>query len=68
MGTPLFAAGSMGYEGFAKVKASAAASGARNPGAVAAAIGNKKYGKKAMHKAAASGKSLKGHKTLSRGR
>lgn len=54
----------MAYEGFAKVKADAAKSGARDPGAVAAAIGNKKYGAKAMHKAAASGKSLKGHRTM----
>lgn len=58
----------MGYQGFKAVEASAKASGARNPAAVAAAAGNKKYGKKAMSKAAASGKSLKGHKTLSRGR
>jgi hypothetical protein len=58
----------MGYEGFKKVEASAKASGARNPGAVAAAIGRKKYGAKAMSKAAHAGKSLRGHKTLSRGR
>ena len=58
----------MAYMGFKKVEASAKASGARNPGAVAAAIGRKKYGAKAMSKAAHSGKSLKGHKTLSRGR
>jgi hypothetical protein len=57
----------MAYEGFAKVKADVAKSGARNPGAVAASIGRKKYGKKAMSKAASSGHSLKGHKTL-RGR
>jgi hypothetical protein len=57
------------YVGFAKLKGKIAAEGgARNPGAVAAAVGRKKYGKKAMSKAAASGKSLKGHKTLSRGR
>jgi hypothetical protein len=52
----------MGYEGFAKVKADAAKSGARDPGAVAASIGRKKYGKKAFQKAAASGKSMKGCK------
>ncbi len=33
---------------FAAVEASAKASGARNPGAVAAAIGRKKYGQKKM--------------------
>jgi hypothetical protein len=58
----------MAYEGFAKVKSEVAASGARNPGAVAASIGRKKYGAKAMKHAAASGKSLKGHRTVSRGR
>ena len=36
----------MPYEGFQKVEASARASGARDPGAVAAAVGRKKYGKK----------------------
>ena len=51
----------MGYEGFKKVEASAKASGARNPGAVAAAIGRKKYGKAAFQKAAASGKKM-GHR------
>ena len=51
----------MAYEGFKKVEASAKASGARNPGAVAAAIGRKKYGKAAFQKAAASGKKM-GHR------
>lgn len=41
---------------FAKVKASAAASGARNPAAVAAAVGRKKYGKAGMAKLAAAGR------------
>ena len=50
----------MAYEGFAKVKASAAASGARNPGAVAASIGRKKYGKAKFQKAAASGTKMRG--------
>ena len=50
----------MAYMGFKKVEASAAASGARNPGAVAASIGRKKYGKKKFQKAAASGKSMRG--------
>lgn len=58
----------MAYEGFKKVEASAKASGVRNPGAVAYAAGRKKYGAKAMRHAAATGKSLKGHRTLSRKR
>lgn len=58
----------MAYEGFAKVKASAAASGARNPGAVAAAAGRKKYGKAKFQKAAAAGKSMRGMRPLHRGR
>ena len=58
----------MGYEGFKKVEASARASGARNPGAVAASIGRKKYGKKAFQKASSSGKSMRGQRTMSRGR
>jgi hypothetical protein len=57
----------MGYEGFAKVKADAAASGARNPGAVAASIGRKKYGAAKFNKAAAAGKSMKGARPLSKG-
>ncbi len=50
----------MGYQGFAKVKADAAASGARDPGAVAASVGRKKYGAKKFQKAAAQGKSMRG--------
>jgi hypothetical protein len=41
---------------FAKVKAAAAKSGARDPGAVAAAIGRKKYGAKKMAKMSAKGR------------
>lgn len=41
---------------FAAVKAAAAAGGARDPGAVAAAIGRKKYGKKRFQKMAAAGR------------
>ena len=41
---------------FAAVKKSAAAGGAKDPGAVAAAIGRKKYGKKRFQKMAAKGK------------
>lgn len=56
----------MGYVGFNKLKSEIAAKGhVRNPGAVAAAIGRKKYGAKAMAKAAHAGKSLKGHRALS---
>jgi hypothetical protein len=50
----------MPYMGFAKVKASA--KGARDPGAVAASIGRKKYGKAKFQKAAAAGKKMKGMK------
>ena len=49
------------YVGFAKLKKKIAAKGGvDNPGAVAAAIGRAKYGKKKFQKAAASGKSMKG--------
>lgn len=48
----------MGYEGFAKVKSEVAEKGARDPGAVAAAIGRKKYGPKKFNKAAAAGRKL----------
>jgi hypothetical protein len=41
---------------FAKIKASAARRGARNPGAVAAAVGRKKYGKKRFQAMAAAGR------------
>ena len=41
---------------FAKVEASARRSGARNPAAVAAAAGRKKYGAKKMAKMAAAGR------------
>ena len=50
----------MAYQGFKKVEASAKASGARNPGAVAASIGRKKYGKARFQKAAASGTKMRG--------
>jgi hypothetical protein len=54
----------MPYQGFAAVKASAKAGGARNPGAVAAAAGRKKYGKKAFQKHAAAGTSMEHVKPL----
>lgn len=41
---------------FAAVKAKAAASGAKDPAAVAAAVGIKKYGKARMAKMAAAGR------------
>lgn len=41
---------------FAALKASAKAGGARSPGAVAAAIGRKKYGAKKMAQMAAAGR------------
>ena len=44
---------------FAAVKAAAKASGARNPGAVAAAIGRKKWGAKKMAKMAGAGRKKK---------
>ena len=51
----------MAYVGFDKLKAEIAAKGGvRNPGAVAAAIGRKKYGKKRFQNAAAHGKSMRG--------
>ena len=46
------------YMGFKKVAAAAKKGGARDPEAVAAAIGRKKYGKKAFQKAAAAGKKM----------
>ena len=50
----------MAYMGFKAVEAAAKASGARNPGAVAATAGRRKYGKKRFQKAAASGRSMRG--------
>jgi hypothetical protein len=41
---------------FAAIEKAAAAGGMRNPGAVAAAIGRKKYGKKKMQAMAAKGR------------
>ncbi len=56
----------MAYVGFSKLKGQIAAKGnVRDPGAVAASVGRAKYGKAAFQKAAASGKSLKGHRTMS---
>lgn len=54
----------MAYEGFKKLKAKLAANGAKNPGAVAASIGMKKYGKKALEEHAQSGTSMKNVKPI----
>lgn len=58
----------MAYLGFNKLKAKVAKGGASNPGAVAAAIGRKKYGKKKFQAAAAKGKKLKGAKPAKKGK
>lgn len=49
----------MAYQGFKAVEKSAAASGARNPAAVAAAAGREKYGAKKFNSYAARGKSMR---------
>lgn len=49
----------LAYVGFAKLTAKLAAKGAKNPAALAAAIGRRKYGAKKFNKAAASGVPLK---------
>lgn len=46
------------YMGFKKLKKSLAGKGVKDPGAVAASIGRKKYGKEKFQKAAAKGKRL----------
>jgi len=54
----------MAYVGFEKLKQQIGAKGGvRNPGAVAASIGRKKYGKKRFQRYAAKGKSMRGAKT-----
>ena len=55
----------MAYEGFKKVSGSIQKSGKSKASAdaIAASIGRKKYGKKAMARAAAAGKKLKGAKS-----
>lgn len=51
----------MAYEGFSKLKGELGHKpGVRNPGAVAASIGRKKYGKKTFQHAAASGTKMRG--------
>jgi hypothetical protein len=51
-----------GYLGFNKLKAKLARRGVRNPAAVAASIGRRKYGKQKFQAAAAHGKKLRGVK------
>ena len=59
----------MAYVGFSKLKSQIAAKGGvRDPGAVAASIGRKKYGKRKFQKAAASSKKMRGMKSLRRGK
>lgn len=56
----------MAYVGFSALKAKIAnRGGVKDPGAVAAAIGRKKYGKAKFQKAAAAHKSMRG---MSKGR
>lgn len=50
----------MPYLGFEKLKGKLAKKGAKNPAALSAWIGRKKYGARRFNKAAAKGKSLKG--------
>lgn len=57
----------MGYMGFDKLKGSLAKKGVRDPGAVAASIGRKKYGAKAFNHAAATGTKMKGMSHLPAG-
>lgn len=52
----------MAYTGFAKLKGQLKGKGIKNPGALAASIGRKKYGAKKFQKAAASGTKMKGMK------
>lgn len=57
----------MAYMGFQKLESSIAArGGVRNPGAVAAAIGRRKYGKSAFQSAAAKGMKMSGMTPKSR--
>jgi hypothetical protein len=55
------------YLGFKKLESSLAKKpGITNPGAVAASIGRKKYGKSAFQKAAASGTKMRGFRAMRR--
>lgn len=58
----------MAYVGFKKLTSDLAKQrGVKNPEAVAASLGRKKYGKKAFQKAAAEGHSMKGLKAAAKG-
>lgn len=52
----------MAYVGFKKLTAQLKKKGVRNPAAVAASIGRKKYGKKKFQEYAAKGKKMRGVK------
>lgn len=52
----------MAYMGFNKLTKELTKKGVRDPKALAASIGRKKYGKKKFQEAAAKGKSLNGKK------
>lgn len=54
----------MPYTGFKKLTKQLASQGAKDPKALAAAIGRKKYGKEKFQKAAKGGKSLRGTRTV----
>lgn len=55
----------MAYVGFSKLKKQIGArGGVRDPGAVAASIGRKKYGAQRFQRAAATGRTLKGARTV----
>lgn len=66
MGRPLRMLRSMAYMGFKALQSKIQASGksAASAGAIAASIGRKKYGNKAMAKAARNRSSLKGAKPV----
>lgn len=49
----------MAYVGFKNLEAKLAKQGVRNPGAVTASIGRKKYGAKRFNAAAAKGRSMR---------
>lgn len=50
----------MAYQGFEAVRRGAAVGGARDPDAVAAEAGRRKYGKERFQRAAAAGKKMRG--------
>lgn len=54
----------MPYTGFKKLTKQLSKKGAKDPKALAAAIGRKKYGKAKFQKAAKGGKSLRGTRTV----